>query len=42
MLVFDFRLIVLFILFIFFLKMTKIYAYKEEIQNITKVWTNPL
>ena len=46
MLVFDYRLIVLFICLFyclfFFLKMTKIKAIKEKTQNNTEVWTNPL
>ena len=43
MLTFDYRLIALFVLFIYllFLKMTKIKAIQEKIQNNTKVWGNP-
>ena len=41
MFVFDYRLIALFDLF-FFLNMTKIKAIREEIQNNTKAWINPI
>ena len=42
MLVFDYRLIVLFIGFIFLFENDQIKDIKEEIQINMKAWTNPL